>query len=205
MTPDAASGPGPVQRASLVRPSPAVHTSFIDALREYHQDGLHQELDADVLADPAAFHRWTEQLRLEGSTGMAGNTRDRVPHQILWWTAEVQYLGRVRINLLLNDELLEFGGHIGYDIRPSARNHGHATALLASALRTAAEHGIDSALLTCAPDNLASRRVIERNGGVLQDVSRAGRLRYWCQTNARPVLARPRSSSSAARSGPSPQ
>jgi predicted acetyltransferase len=45
----------------------------------------------------------------------------------------------------------------------------------------AGEAGIDHVLLTCAPGNQSSRRVIERNGGVLADVSAAGRLRYWCQ------------------------
>ncbi|SDJ45915.1 Acetyltransferase (GNAT) domain-containing protein [Actinokineospora alba] len=86
-------------------------------------------------------------------------------------------------NLRLNDELTDFGGHIGYDIRPSARGRGHATALLAAALGVAHTYGIDRALLTCAPDNLASRRVIERNGGELDDISPAGRLRYWCRTS----------------------
>ncbi|GLY33994.1 hypothetical protein Amsp01_000180 [Amycolatopsis sp. NBRC 101858] len=31
-----------------------------------------------------------------------------------------------------------------------------------------------------APDNHASRRVIERNGGVFADLSAAGRLRFRC-------------------------
>ncbi|MEC3976261.1 GNAT family N-acetyltransferase [Amycolatopsis sp. H20-H5] len=93
-----------------------------------------------------------------------------------------RYLGRVRLNLELNDELREFGGHIGYDIRPSARGQGHATALLAATLQLARGLGIPTALLTCAPENTASRRVIERNGGVLSDVSPAGRLRFWCPT-----------------------
>jgi predicted acetyltransferase len=90
----------------------------------------------------------------------------------------------VRINLVLNDSLRDFGGHIGYDIRPSARGRGHATDLLAEALRVANGFGIDPALLTCAPGNVASRKVIERNGGKLRDTSAAGRLRFWCPTCA---------------------
>ncbi|SDY70199.1 Predicted acetyltransferase [Micromonospora pattaloongensis] len=173
---------GPATRGRLATPSSAVHASFLDALGEHHAEDLHAEVDAEALADPAVFRLWIEELRLAGVNGTADCARDRVPHRVLWWVDGDRYLGRVRINLVLNDELREFGGHIGYDVRPSARGQGHATALLGAALRLANGWGINPALLTCAPENAASRRVIERNGGTLQDVSNAGRLRYWCAT-----------------------
>ncbi|MGK3201149.1 GNAT family N-acetyltransferase [Amycolatopsis sp. MEPSY49] len=170
---------------SLVEPAPRYHRSFLDALREYHREGLHTELDPELLADPGEFRRWIADVRDAGLSGTAAVERDRVPHRILWWTEGDDYLGRVRLNLRLNAELTEFGGHLGYDIRPSARGRGHATALLRAALRVAREAGLGDVLLTCAPENLASRRVIEHNGGVLADTSSAGRLRYWCPVTPR--------------------
>jgi predicted acetyltransferase len=81
----------------------------------------------------------------------------------------------------LNDALKDVGGHIGYDVRPSARRQGHATAMLAAALPIAAGLGIDPALITCDVDNRASRRVIERAGGAL--VSQSPRtLRFHVPT-----------------------
>ena len=41
--------------------------------------------------------------------------------------------------------------------------------------------GIDPALITCDVDNVGSRMVIERNGGVLED-ERKGKLRFWAPT-----------------------
>ena len=172
--------------AKLVAPAPRYHRSFLDALREYHREGLHLELQPRLLGDPAAFRRWIEDSREAGVRGAAPIERDRVPHRVYWWVAGAEYLGRVRLNLRLNEALTDFGGHIGYDVRPTARGRGHATALLGATLRIARDAGITSALLTCAPGNLASRRVIERNGGVLVDVSPAGRLRYWCPTGPVP-------------------
>jgi predicted acetyltransferase len=77
--------------------------------------------------------------------------------------------------------LLDYGGHIGYVVRPSVRRQGHATAMLAAALPVAASLGIDPVLVTCDHDNLGSRRVIEANGGVFED-QRDEKLRYWLPT-----------------------
>jgi predicted acetyltransferase len=66
---------------------------------------------------------------------------------------------------------------------PSARRRGHATAALAQSLRLAAGLGIDPALVTCDDTNVASRQVIEKNGGVLEDV-REHKMRFWVPTCA---------------------
>jgi predicted acetyltransferase len=41
--------------------------------------------------------------------------------------------------------------------------------------------GVDPALITCDDDNVGSRKVIEANGGVLEDMS-SGIARYWVST-----------------------
>jgi predicted acetyltransferase len=101
-----------------------------------------------------------------------------VPDPELWWVEETEFLGRVGIRHRLTPVLLEVGGHIGYDVRPSARRRGHATEMLRQALRIAHDLGIERALVTCDVDNVGSRTVIERNGGVFED-ERAGKLRFW--------------------------
>jgi predicted acetyltransferase len=53
--------------------------------------------------------------------------------------------------------------------------------MLQAALPIARGLGIESALLTCDVDNLASRKVLERNGGVLED-QRGNKLRFWVPT-----------------------
>jgi predicted acetyltransferase len=185
VTPGHAAGPVPGPRLSA--PSQTCQQSFLEALLEYHAEGLHLDLDPAALATEGAFSAWTEQVRHDGLAGAADEPRDRVPHRVLWWVDGETYLGVVRIGLRLNDELLEYGGHVGYDVRPSARGRGHATALLAAALEEAALFGLTEVLLTCAPENSASQRVIERNGGRLVDVSTRGRLRYWCATTSDPT------------------
>jgi predicted acetyltransferase len=74
--------------------------------------------------------------------------------------------------------LRDYGGHVGYDVRPSARRRGHATAMLRRALPWCRDLGIDPVLVTCDVDNVASRRVIEKAGGQFED-RRDGKLRFW--------------------------
>ncbi len=53
--------------------------------------------------------------------------------------------------------------------------------MLVAALPVARGLGIDQALVTCDHDNLPSRRVIEKAGGVLED-RRGVKLRFWVPT-----------------------
>ncbi|NYJ73801.1 GNAT family N-acetyltransferase [Allobranchiibius huperziae] len=79
------------------------------------------------------------------------------------------------------DFLREYGGHIGYGVRPSARGTGVASAALRAALLRAAALGIARVLLTCDEDNIASRRTIEGCGGVFERMAGV-RRRYWIAT-----------------------
>nr|WP_245335184.1 GNAT family N-acetyltransferase [Streptococcus oricebi] len=87
-------------------------------------------------------------------------------------------LGFLNLRLRLNKALLERGGHIGYSIRPSERGKGYAKEALRQGLRQASQKNIKSVLVTCSPDNEASRRTILANGGIYED-TRAGGERYW--------------------------
>jgi predicted acetyltransferase len=105
-----------------------------------------------------------------------------VPDTLLWLSDGAEWLGRLSIRHELNEMLLEVGGHIGYDVRPSARRRGHGTEMLRQALPMARQLGIDPALVTCDVDNIGSRKVIEANRGRLED-ERHGKLRFWVPTS----------------------
>ena len=76
--------------------------------------------------------------------------------------------GMSRLRHELTDELLYHGGHIGYYVGPSARGKRYGTAVLALTLAEGRKRGIQRFLLTVNSD-APSIRVIEGNGGVLED------------------------------------
>lgn len=135
---------------------------------------------ADAWTSDPAFRAFAEEIRAQRREDTP-RPPGHVPDTELWWVEGDEFLGRIGIRHRLTPALLEMGGHIGYDVRPSARRRGHATEMLRQALGIARELGIEPALVTCDVDNVGSRAVIERNGGVLED-ERAGKLRFWVPT-----------------------
>lgn len=79
--------------------------------------------------------------------------------------------------------LATIGGHIGYQTSPEFRRQGIMTRLLSFALEQYAKRGINPVLITAREDNIASRRTIEKAGGILEniiDLEDGHRLaRYW--------------------------
>jgi predicted acetyltransferase len=172
---------------ALLTPDVKLKDSFLAAMAEFADEGR----TGDGSGIGRDLEQWSD--RWETDDGFAAYVAEKVAEREsviyedwvlctnLWWVDGQEYIGRMSIRHELNDWLREVGGHIGYDVRRSRRGEGHATAMLREALAVAHDLGIEQALLTCDDDNLASRKVIERNGGVLEDLRR-GKLRYWVPT-----------------------
>jgi predicted acetyltransferase len=101
-----------------------------------------------------------------------------------WWliNKDNDLLGIVNIRHRLNDYLTYYGGHIGYGIRPSERNKGYATQLLSLALKKCVALGLKRVLIICHKENIASEKVILKNGGVYEDERIYKEIcihRYW--------------------------
>ncbi len=184
---------------TLIRPDVGLHRSYLRATDEFgdaHRDG-----DGEWAEPPddggypgraftreemgteegfAAFVRW----RLDRALPHSARPTGHVPCTYFWIVDDADpltYLGSLSLRHELTPFLLDHGGHIGYSVRPGARQRGVATAALRLGLREAARLGIDPALLTCHVANGVSRRVIETCGGVAEDV-RGDQRRYWVPT-----------------------
>jgi len=157
----------------LVRPAIQHMESFVGALREgYSRDTLRAETPETIAAiaeDPA----WFLRLQLDPPTTVVlpdGSTGDRVPETILWYVEGDEFLGSVHLRHRLNEVLAQWGGHVGYAVRPLAQGRGYASAMLAGMLDHVRQRGdLERVMLTVNAKNPASIRVIEKNGGILAD------------------------------------
>ena len=75
-------------------------------------------------------------------------------------------VGMVNLRHYLNDYLSNYGGHIGYGIRPTERRKGYAKIQLYLALIEAQKLGIDKVMVDCINTNVGSEKTIIALGGV---------------------------------------
>ncbi|WP_326552781.1 GNAT family N-acetyltransferase [Micromonospora sp. NBC_01813] len=168
----------------LIAPTTALYASWLAARDEWgrgtHQDGSGLRPSDDV-DSAAGFAAWVERLRRQGDESLPAE--EGWVHATYWWIVEDDTcLGAIALRHQLNEYLLRAAGHIGYGVRPSARRRGLATWALGEVLPLAAARGLGRVLITCGDGNVASARVIEGHGGVLEDVrdTELGRTRrYW--------------------------
>lgn len=147
----------------LVLPSERFGASFLAAEQELVAAGdraADEAVTAETLS--AKLARW-EAMR------HAKLADTRVPSTTWWLVQGDEFIGRISVRHMLDERLRIFGGHIGYDVRPSRRRQGHGTRMLRMVLPFAKSMGIDPAMLTCDVDNIGSRRMIESCGGRIED------------------------------------
>ena len=153
-----------------------------------------REAHAELLADGFEFllrwdsaRPWVDHLEKIEGYRQGINLPDRwVASTFLGAFVDGELVGRIDVRHELNDFLTNFGGHIGYCVRPGHRRRGYATEILRQGLAVARDEGAERVLVTCDEHNAPSARVIERNGGVLDDVRERpdgpARRRYWIET-----------------------
>jgi predicted acetyltransferase len=166
----------------LTEPTAHYRDSYLAALREFQAEGRH--LDVDYRHIAAHFEAFVRDWLSRKSTRQAS----KVPETFFWLIAggDDPFVGRLSLRHHLNERLLQFGGHIGYEIRPSRRRRGYGKMILRLGLEQAKALGIRRALVTCDADNIASAKIIEANGGLLENVILLpGRpvetRRYWIE------------------------
>lgn len=98
-------------------------------------------------------------------------------------------IGMINLRWNLNEWMLQYGGHIGYGVRPTERQKGYNKINLYLCLLKAKELGLDKVLLTADDENLGSVKTILSFGGELENkietYKEKGGLtcRYWIDVN----------------------
>jgi predicted acetyltransferase len=169
----------------LVIPSLRYKESFLDTLEEYKSEKSNSLLDSPSLHIPelrSNFELYLKKL-LDDADGK-NLPQGYVAQTVYWLIDGEEFIGRVDIRHSLTESLLREGGHIGYNIRPSKRNQGYGKKLLSLVLPKAKELGITKVLVTCDETNIASKKIIEANGGVFENSvelkeGKPKKLRYW--------------------------
>ena len=92
-------------------------------------------------------------------------------------------IGGASIRHYLTTDGYNYGGHIGYGVRPSERRKGYGTQILKLALDEAKALKIYKVLLVALETNIGSNKVIQNCGGIfenqIKDSDNSVINRYW--------------------------
>lgn len=154
------------EKLELVRPAEQFKAAFfamVDDFKAASESRYDRLLEDGSRVDFSPYLKQSDEM----SRGVNLKT-GQVPMTLYWLLRNgAEIVGEIRLRHPLNEKLKHFGGNIGYAIRPGERKKGYGTRMLALTLAEALGLGLTSVILTCDTSNVASARVIVKNGGRL--------------------------------------
>lgn len=160
----------------LVWPAKEYLTGYVSALeRGWSADNIRGEAAAreelgKIASDPVRFLEELVDREAKGApiTLPDGSSVPRLPGYRRWlWDGE--FCGSIGLRWQPGTAALppHCLGHIGYAVVPWKWGKGYATLALKAILPEARAEGLPYVEITTDPDNVASQKVIQANGGVL--------------------------------------
>ncbi|HDR0996831.1 GNAT family N-acetyltransferase [Pasteurella multocida] len=172
-----------MQSLMLIKPTLIHKKEILNYQQTYKNAGLTLH-GANQLAHFSAdtFEDWLAYLSAPPGTNHFGYDKVADSTYLAWHTIENRMVGIIHLRHTLNDYLLQYAGNIGYSVHPQEWGKGYATQMLTLALEKTDLLGIKEVMLSCDKDNIASSKVILKNGGYLEsEFERQGKIiqRYW--------------------------
>ncbi len=164
----------------LTEPDIKYQSSFLAGLSEFHQEGRMLQYNWQVVS--SNFESFLYHLRTQQDP--AKLPPHSIAQSLFWLVNDSEFIGILSLRRGPDGTFIRISGHIGYQIRPSQRRRGYGKQLLHLGLQKAKELGLTCLLLTCDEDNIASKKIIESNGGQFENAiqiegSPVKKLRYW--------------------------
>lgn len=173
-----------MEKLKLVRPSIEYKEQAIEYINEFIEYGsqIHGVASLNNYLDN--YEEWLSKLEFNRNM-IPFSVPGRVPAEtfMLIRESDNRLIGMIDIRMMLNEYLLNYGGHIGYSIRPCERRRGYAMYQLYLALKYCLDKEIDKVLITCDKKNIGSAKTIINSDGVFENevMDNDGNIlqRYW--------------------------
>ena len=144
---------------------------YLDQVWDYRQECLDAGSDMDgcgPLRQAKNPAEWLENVIRYTNPATLPEGKVQATQFLAVRESDNRVVAMIQVRHYFNEYLEKYAGNIGYSTRPGERRKGYAAEMLRQTLPFCRVIGLDRVLITCEPDNLASRRTILANGGVYE-------------------------------------
>lgn len=146
----------------LSKPIDIYKDTYLEALDEFQKEGINLSYDKSELnKNFKKFVSKIIELELNPKLGVKEST--------YWLIDNNEFIGRISIRHTLTPYLQKYDGNIGFEIRPTKRKLGYGSIILGLGIDKIKSIGLDKIFVMCKDNNIASIKIIEKNGGILLD------------------------------------
>ncbi|MCR3905484.1 MAG: GNAT family N-acetyltransferase [Tenericutes bacterium] len=162
----------------LKKPTPEDEKNYIEYIKDWKDEFIYPTASS---YGRKSYQDLLDRIKLDELNLIDPDTR--VPASTYMLVDEFNEIyGFINIRHRLNEDLLLYNGNVGYGVKPTKRHQGYGKLMLKLGLEKAKELGLTKVLITCNEENIASRKTIEANHGVLENKvykTDGYILRYW--------------------------
>lgn len=154
------------ERPSIERKSEIIE--YLDEFVKYGSD-INGSGSLDKIYDGYTFEEALDRcLKMEDEEYAKSVGRCQGKTFLLIRENDNKIVGTINVRWNLSDKMLQFGGHIGYGIRPTERRKGYNKINLYLGMIEARKVGLDRVMLDCDVNNLGSDKTLKALGGKLE-------------------------------------
>lgn len=153
------------------RPSIEKKDEIIDFLNEFkeYNSNIHGSGALNKIFNGYSFEEALEMtLNMENDEYARSINRATGKTLLFIRESDKKIIGVLNLRWNLPPNMFEFGGHIGYSIRPTERRKGYNKIQLYMGLIEAKKIGLDRVMLDCNINNIGSDKTLKALGGVLE-------------------------------------
>lgn len=157
-----------MEKITLVPPGKNHEAAVRDYTEEHlsvGEDSLH---GSSLLTEMESYSAWLTHLTKQSDKKTVAPDWVVSTTLIAIREKDQKMVGTIDIRHELNEFLREFGGHIGFGVRPTERGKGYATEILRLGLDYCKMLGLEKVMVACYKENIPSAKTIRKNGGILE-------------------------------------
>ena len=141
---------------------------YLDEFVKYGSD-INGSGSLDKIYDGYTFEQALDRcLKMEDEEYAKSVGRCQGKTFLLIRESDNKIVGTINVRWNLSEEMLQFGGHIGYGIRPTERRKGYNKINLYLGMIEAKKVGLEKVMLDCDVNNLGSDKTLKALGGKLE-------------------------------------